>query len=96
VDVSSELEDTKGVIRSLFKKDRQNNGQTKKDKQRSAKHYTENKIKSLKDIIKVQEEWQTPKGHPLRPTVRITPLVSSNVFCFNQYKVPGNHAPDSL
>jgi len=29
----------------LFKKDRQNNGQTKKDKQRSAKHYTENKIK---------------------------------------------------
>jgi hypothetical protein len=37
------FEDIKGVIRSRkSKKDRQYNGQKKKDKQRSTKHYTEN------------------------------------------------------
>ena len=34
--------DSKGVIRSCKSKDRQSNGQKKKDKQRSTKHYTEN------------------------------------------------------
>jgi hypothetical protein len=33
---------TKGVIRIRNSKDRQHNGQKKKDKQRSTKHYTEN------------------------------------------------------
>ena len=37
------FEDIKGVIRiRKSKKDRQYNGQKKKDKQRSTKHYTEN------------------------------------------------------
>jgi len=37
------FEDAKVVIRSHnSKKDRQHNGQKKKDKQRSTKHYTEN------------------------------------------------------
>ena len=37
------FEDTKGVIRSYqSKKDRQHNGQQKKYKQWSTKHYTEN------------------------------------------------------
>ena len=36
-----ELEDTKGVIRIRKQKnDRQHNGQKKKDKQQSTKHYT--------------------------------------------------------
>jgi hypothetical protein len=36
------FEDSKGVIRSRkSKKDRQHNGQKKKDKQRSTKHYAE-------------------------------------------------------
>jgi len=36
-----EFEDTKGIIRiRKSKKDRQHNGQKKKDKQRSTKHYT--------------------------------------------------------
>jgi len=45
-DLLDKLVDTKGVIRSLkSEKDRQTNGQKKKnkqDKQRSTKHYTEN------------------------------------------------------
>ena len=37
------FEHTKGVIRNpKSKKDRQHNGQKKKDKQRSRKHYPEN------------------------------------------------------
>jgi hypothetical protein len=41
--VTLEVEDTKGVFRSpKSKKDRQHNGQNKKDKQRSTKHYTIN------------------------------------------------------
>jgi hypothetical protein len=41
--VHEKFEDIKGVIRSRkSKKDRQYNGQKKKDKQRSTKHYTEN------------------------------------------------------
>ena len=36
------LEGIKGVIRIRKSKDRQHNDQKKKDKQRSAKHYTEN------------------------------------------------------
>ena len=37
------FEDTKGVIRNhKSKEDRQHNGQQKKYKQRSTKHYTEN------------------------------------------------------
>jgi len=40
--IQEEIEDTKGVIRiRKLKKNRQHNGQ--KDKQRSTKHYTENK-----------------------------------------------------
>jgi hypothetical protein len=35
-----EFEDTKGVIRIRISKDRQHNGQKKKDKQLSTKHYT--------------------------------------------------------
>jgi hypothetical protein len=35
-----EFEDTKGAIRIHKSKDRQHNGQRKKDKQRSAKKYT--------------------------------------------------------
>ena len=35
-----EFEDTKGVIRICISKDRQHNGQKKKDKQLSTKHYT--------------------------------------------------------
>ena len=39
-----EFEDTNGVIRiRKLRKDRQGNGQKKKDKQRSTKHYTESK-----------------------------------------------------
>ena len=38
--LKEELEDTKGVIRfRKLKKDRQHNGQKKKDKQRSTKYY---------------------------------------------------------
>jgi peptidyl-tRNA hydrolase len=38
---TEEFEDTKGVIRiPKSKKNRQHNGQKKKDKQRSTKHYT--------------------------------------------------------
>jgi hypothetical protein len=37
-----ELEDTKEVIRMYKSNDRQHNCQTKKDKQRSTNHYTEN------------------------------------------------------
>jgi len=41
--MEEEFEDTKGVISvRKSKKDRQHNGQKKKDKQRSTKHYTEN------------------------------------------------------
>ena len=36
------FEDNKGVIRIRISKDRHHNGQKKKDKQRSTKHYTEN------------------------------------------------------
>jgi len=36
------FEDNKGVIRSRKSKDRQYNGQKKKDKQRSTKRYSEN------------------------------------------------------
>ena len=37
------FENTKGIIRGRKSmKDRQHHGQTKKDKQRSTKHYTEN------------------------------------------------------
>jgi len=40
--MKEKFEDTKGVIGShKLKKDRENNGQKKKDKQRSTKHYTE-------------------------------------------------------
>ena len=35
-----EFKDTKGVIRFCKLEDRQQNGQRKKDKQRSTKHYT--------------------------------------------------------
>jgi len=41
---SMKLEDTKAVIRSRKSKDRQYNGQKKKDRQWSTKHYTK-KIK---------------------------------------------------
>jgi hypothetical protein len=44
-DLQEEFEDTKGVIRIRKWKDRQHNGQTKRDKkdnQRSTKHYTKN------------------------------------------------------
>jgi hypothetical protein len=34
--------DTKGEVRSRKSKERQHNGQKKKDKQRSTEHYTEN------------------------------------------------------
>jgi len=38
--LEEEVEDTKGVIKiRKSKKDRQHNGQKKKDKQRSTKHY---------------------------------------------------------
>jgi hypothetical protein len=41
--LQEEFEDTKGVMRICnLKKDRQHNGQIKKYKQRSTKHYTEN------------------------------------------------------
>ena len=41
--IREEFKDTKEVIRiHKSKKDRQYNGQKKKDKQRSTKHYTEN------------------------------------------------------
>ena len=41
--MQEEFEDTKGIIRiSKSKKDRQYNGQKKKDKQRSTKHFTVN------------------------------------------------------
>ena len=40
------VEDTNEVARSHRSKDRQHNGQMKKDKQRSTKHYTENKRSS--------------------------------------------------
>jgi hypothetical protein len=36
------FEETKGVIRIRKSKNRQHNGQKKKDKQPSTKHYTEN------------------------------------------------------
>jgi hypothetical protein len=36
------IEDTNEVTRNHKSKDRQHNGQMKKDKQRSTKHYTEN------------------------------------------------------
>jgi len=36
--VKEEFEDTKGVIKIRKSKDRQHNGQKKKDKQRSTKH----------------------------------------------------------
>jgi hypothetical protein len=40
-EVQEEFEDTKGVIRiRKSKTDRQHNGQKKRDKQRSTKHYT--------------------------------------------------------
>ena len=39
--LKEEFEDTKGVIRICKSKDKQYNGQKKKDKQRSTKHYTE-------------------------------------------------------
>ena len=40
--VKEKFEDTKGVIRSGKSKDRQYNGQKKKEKQRLTKQYTEN------------------------------------------------------
>jgi hypothetical protein len=43
ISFQEEFEDIKGVIRILKLKDRQHNGQ--KDKQRSTKHCTENKLK---------------------------------------------------
>jgi hypothetical protein len=39
--LQEELEDTKWVIRIRKSKDRQHNGQKKKDKHRSTKHYAE-------------------------------------------------------
>jgi len=39
---NEEFEDTKGVSKIPKLKDRQHNGQMKKDKQRSTLHYTEN------------------------------------------------------
>jgi len=37
-----DIEDTKEGIRNRKSKDRQDNGQKKRDKQRSTRHYTEN------------------------------------------------------
>ena len=42
--MEEEYEDTKGVIRIRKSKDRQHNGQTKKDKQRSTKYTHKLKI----------------------------------------------------
>jgi hypothetical protein len=51
----SKDEDTKGVIRSRkSKKDRQHNG--RKDKQRSTKHYTENKDRATQKPLKTGDE----------------------------------------
>jgi len=41
--IEKELEDINGVIRIRKPKDRQHNGQKKKDKQRFTKHHTEEK-----------------------------------------------------
>ena len=52
-----ELEDTKGVIRiRISKKDRQHNGQKKKDKQRSTKHTQKTKDRVTRTPLKSGDE----------------------------------------
>ena len=54
-----EFEDTKGAIRICkSKKDRQHNGQKKKDKQSSTKHYTENSYYEHDSAINNQSDNQ--------------------------------------
>ena len=45
IKVEEKFEDKKGVIKNRKSKDRQPNGQKKKDKQRSTKHYTKLNVK---------------------------------------------------
>ena len=53
-----ELEDTEGVIRiHISKKNRQHNGQKKKDKQRSTKHTHKTKDQVTRTPLKVYQPW---------------------------------------
>jgi hypothetical protein len=51
-----EFEDTKGLIRIRISKNRQNNGQTKKDKQRSTKHTHKAKYRVTRTPLKTPGE----------------------------------------
>jgi hypothetical protein len=71
-----EFEDTKGIIRICISKDRQHNGQKKKDKQRSTKH-------THKTIDRVT---RTPlkTGGELRSSERVSSSCStSGIHCAN-------------
>ena len=55
-----EFEDTKGVIRiSILKKNRQHNGQKKKDKQRSIKHTHKSKDRVTRNPLKTGSSCST-------------------------------------
>jgi hypothetical protein len=58
-----EFEDTKKVIRiRISKKDRQHNGQKKKDKQRSTKHTHETTDRVTRTTLKTRVDSGTPEG----------------------------------
>ena len=57
-----EFEDTKGVIRIHKSKDRQDNGQKKKDKQRSTKHCAKNERSSNTNPTKPGMNSGAPEG----------------------------------
>ena len=70
--LKEEFEDTKGVIRfRKLKKDRQHNGQKKKDKQRSTKHTYKTKDRVTRTPLKTEGE--------LRRSGRVA-VISNNQF----------------
>jgi hypothetical protein len=54
--MEEEYEDTKGVIRIRKTKDRQHNGQTKKDKQRLTKYTHKTKNRVTRTLLKTGSE----------------------------------------
>jgi hypothetical protein len=54
--MEEEYEDTKGVIRIRKSKDRQRNGQTKKDKQRLTKYTHKTKNRVTRTLLKTGSE----------------------------------------
>ena len=81
--IQEEIEDTKGVIRiRKSKKNRRHNGQ--KDKQRSTKHYTENKHRTTLTLLKPGMNLGAPEGSEFL-------LHQSYLSCFSSY-IPGNYS----